>query len=782
MAFSTSFAPQVIGENGYTILPLVTIGETLSNTTGALNSTTAGDYQPVGILDGMGAIRLDSDTVRAFTNHELVDNDGIAYTLTQGTADTSDDYTLTGGRISYFDININTLQIEDAGLAYNTIVGADGNVATSNSVFGQTFADPFGDRTQFRDFEGFSRFCSGGLAEAEQFGTGRGLADNIYFAGEETGGAFAPFGGGNWGLDVSTGTMYQLPYLARGSWENTSEIDTGTTTHVAFILADDQSPFDFDGDDENESPPFYLYVGEKNPSGNFLERNGLTGGDLYVWVPDANRDADGSNDIVNALQFRNAGTTASGAWVKIDNDNVDANGNANPVSQDLDGALSDFDPFGFPTQGNLFAQAEAVNAFNISRPEDVATNPNNPSQIVQAVTGVDNAFIDADGDGADTFGAIYTLDTDFSGFDFTTGTGSLTGVATVLYDGDEDPTRALRSPDNLDWADDGYIYIQEDEAEEDTLATGEILFGLGAVNPNEASIVRLDPNASAAEAAVGGNVLRLAHVDRTQILDPTVPTPATAVDEDGDTFEAAGSITVADQAGNIVTLDAGEWETSGVVDVSTLFDVAGGNVFLANVQAHGLADQDDENSQEGAQSAITDDNLKEGGQLFLMFSPAIGAPSEGRDLISRSSADDDNEMILAFGGNDFIYAGGGNDQIFGNTGNDDLTGGDGNDFIYAGQGDDILTGGNGNDLLSGDLGSDTLIGGAGSDTFVLRSDDTGIETITDFAIGTDIIRLSGFAFADLTLTADGTQTTIAQGSRTVAVLTGVSGLTEASFI
>ena len=248
MAFSTSFAPQVIGENGYTILPLVTIGETLSNTTGALNSTTAGDYQPVGILDGMGAIRLDSDTVRAFTNHELVDNDGIAYTLTQGTADTSDDYTLTGGRISYFDININTLQIEDAGLAYNTIVGADGNVATSNSVFGQTFADPFGDRTQFRDFEGFSRFCSGGLAEAEQFGTGRGLADNIYFAGEETGGAFAPLGVGTgvwmspperctncptW-LAVRGKTPPRLtraqPPTLRLSWRTTSLPSTSTVT------------------------------------------------------------------------------------------------------------------------------------------------------------------------------------------------------------------------------------------------------------------------------------------------------------------------------------------------------------------------------------------------------------------------------------------------------------------------------------------------------------------------------------------------------------------------
>jgi hypothetical protein len=35
--------------------PLVTIGETIPGTTGALNSSTAGDYTPVGILDGLGA-------------------------------------------------------------------------------------------------------------------------------------------------------------------------------------------------------------------------------------------------------------------------------------------------------------------------------------------------------------------------------------------------------------------------------------------------------------------------------------------------------------------------------------------------------------------------------------------------------------------------------------------------------------------------------------------------------------------------------------------------------
>ena len=619
MSFTTSFDSQVIGQLGFRTVPLVTIGDIIPDTTGALNSSTAGDYQPVGILDGMGAIRFDEDTVRAFVNHELVDNAGVPYQLI---GEDGTPYTITGGRISYFDINIETFEIEDAGIAYNRIFDANGNIASDNSIFGQVLANPFDPTsTELRPIEGFSRFCSGGLNEAEQFGPGQGLADDIYFAGEEVGGFFNGVGGANWALDVATGDIYQLPALGRGSWENTSEIDTGTTTHVAFILADDQSPFDFDGDGEVEGAPFYLYVGEKNPdSDNFLERNGLAGGNLYVWVPDANLDDNPDNDIVNALQFRGAGTTATGAWVQIDN-----TGNGTPS---FDGSTG-FDQFGYPTQGNLITQAEAAGAFVISRPEDVATNPNNPSEIVQAVTGVDTFAVDeTTGNGADTFGALYTLDTDFTNL---TGEGLLTATATVLYDGDQDPNRSLRSPDNLDWADDGFIYVQEDEAEEDSL-TGEVLFGQGAANPNEASIVRIDPNASVEDAAVGANVQTIAIVDRSQILDPTVADPTTAVDEDFERTEdgifGGGEVLVTDPSGNEVILDAGEWETSGIIDVSNLFDEGPGSVFLFNVQAHGLADQDEENLEQGDQSALIDDILAEGGQLLLLLSPLESELSE----------------------------------------------------------------------------------------------------------------------------------------------------------
>ncbi len=691
--FTTSFDSQVTTNFGFTSIPLVTIGETISGTTGALNTTTAGDYQPVGILDGLGAIQFDEDTVRAFVNHELVDDEGSVYQVFDGEGNA---FEITGGRISYFDINIDTFAVEDAGIAYNRIFDANGEIAADNSVFGEVFIDPDDTSLGLRPIEGFSRFCSGGLAEAEQFGVGRGLADDIYFAGEEVGGRFNSVGGANWALDIATGDIYQLPAFGRGSWENTSEIDTGTDTHVAFILADDQSPFDFDGDEEVEGAPFYLYVGEKSPdSDDFLERNGLADGNLYVWVPDANTDDNPDNDIVNALDFNGAGTSASGAWVAIDN-------SAQPDLASLDGSTG-FDQFGYPTQGNLITQAEAAGAFVISRPEDVATNPDNPSEIVQAVTGVDTFAVGEDGNGADTFGALYTLDTDFSNL---TSDGSLTATANILYDGDEDPNRTLRSPDNLDFGDDGFIYVQEDEAEEDSL-TGEFLFGQGAANPNEAGIVRVDPNASPEEAAVGANIVRIANIDRSQILDPTIPDPTTAVDEDFERTEdgifGPGEIVVTDQAGNEVILDAGEAETSGIVDVSNLFNEDPGSVFLFDVQFHGLADQDEENPIFGDVSAFNDNNLVEGGQLVLLLNN-LETGTEGDEILNGSN---DSESIQGLAGDDLLIGRGGDDDLAGGEGNDTLRGGEGNDVLAGNEGDDLLAGGSGNDTLNGGVGIDT---------------------------------------------------------------------------
>ncbi|MEO0822354.1 MAG: 5'-nucleotidase C-terminal domain-containing protein, partial [Pseudomonadota bacterium] len=456
--------------DGIVIEPLLTIGETLPDTSGALNATTAGDYTPVGILDGLGAYELNETTVRVFANHELLNFRGTPYEVSDGQGGT---FEMLGARVSYFDIDKETMEITDGGIAYNTIVDANGNVASDTSFLPESFATNFGGAPgDGVELSGFSRFCSSVLVEAGQF-EGRGLADRIYFAGEEDGGGFSSVGGAEWALDVATGIFYQVPAMGRGAWENVTELDTGTETHVAFILADDSSPFNADdfgaeegGDDEVEAAPLFLYVGEKDTAedAGFLARNGLEGGTLYVWVADA-------EGVDSPLEFNGAGNSEGGAFVAIDN-------SPNPDLASQDGSTG-YDEYGYPTQRTLWQRAEDVGAFGFSRPEDVAFNPEDGSEFVLASTGVDTFDVDpATGNGADTFGTMYTMDVDFSDLE------NPTGTLEILYDGDEDATRALRSPDNLDWGDDGLIYVQEDEAEEDSL-TGEPLFGEGAANPNE---------------------------------------------------------------------------------------------------------------------------------------------------------------------------------------------------------------------------------------------------------------------------------------------------------
>ncbi len=268
---NTTQPAQMTGLNGYKVNPIFTVGEQIN------------DYAPPGILDGLGAFAYDEDTVRVFANHELRAELGYAYTLANGTQ-------LTGARVSYFDINKETRELEDAGLAYDTIINRAGEVV---------------DEASDLEFEGINRLCSAQYIEAHQFGEGRGLEDAMFFTGEET-----SDGGTEFVIDPETKTMYAVPWMGRAAWENVTELDTGTTDKVAILIGDDR-----------EAAPLLLYVGEKDNSNpdDFLARNGLKGGKLYTWVPDG--------DVADTPTFLNE-----------DGEPIDA-----------DNAL---DPFGFNGTGN----------------------------------------------------------------------------------------------------------------------------------------------------------------------------------------------------------------------------------------------------------------------------------------------------------------------------------------------------------------------------------------------------------------------------------------------
>ena len=78
-------------------------------------------------------------------------------------------------------------------------------------------------------------------------------------------------------LDVRSGELWALPWLGRAAWESAAALEVSriNRTHVAILVGDDR------GD-----APLLLYVGRKAREGNFVERNGLANGKLYMWVSD----------------------------------------------------------------------------------------------------------------------------------------------------------------------------------------------------------------------------------------------------------------------------------------------------------------------------------------------------------------------------------------------------------------------------------------------------------------------------------------------------------------
>lgn len=447
---------------------------------------TANAYSPVGILDGIGAYALNDDTVRVLVNHELSSGQGAEYALANGTRH-------QGARVSYIDIDKNGRHVVDAGLAYDTAFGRDYNpIATDTS--------------------GYNRLCSSKFVKAGDFG----FVDNLYFTGEETG------GGTEYVVDADNRAIHAAPAMGVAGWENVTPLATGNANKVALLVGDDRA-----------GQAAMLYVGDKDAvgDGSFLDRNGLKQGKLYAWVSDTGETA--------PSQFNTAGSL-NGSWVEIDNRQDGVN----------DGAAGDYDGDGWATQGYLDGQKTAVGAFQFSRPEDVATDPNDGTRAVMASTGRDSI----DG-GADSWGTVYIFDVDFDA----NGDPSGTSVE-IAYDGDADPNRTLRSPDNLDWDDAGNVVLQEDRSTDWSAET------------REASILRM-------LGATGAPSL-LAVMDRAAV-------PAGQTDTDPG--------------------DLGDWESSGILDVSSLFGEDVGSLFLFDVQAHSL--------RGGQIDAL---NLVQGGQLLFL--------------------------------------------------------------------------------------------------------------------------------------------------------------------
>ena len=242
-----------------------------------------------------------------------------------------------------------------------------------------------------------------------------------------------------------------------------------------------------------------------------------------------------------------------------------------------------YDAQGFADQDTQYGLGDLQGMFRFSRPEDVATDPYDHTRAVYTSTGHGLSYP------ADDWGTSYIVDVDLS---------DLSVDLQIIYDGDDagngqfaTPDHGLRSPDNAEWGVDGMIYIQEDEA--------TTLHAFGGASGSEASIWSIDPRNYAIE--------RIAMIDRSAIP--------------GGQYDNAPG-------------DLGNWEPSGILDITHLMDDPDHVVLLSTVMAHSLHG-----------GTIGTLNLNEGGQLLFLDGPPNSGPTLSLHAVLQGPFDESVELM-----------------------------------------------------------------------------------------------------------------------------------------
>lgn len=322
---STTTAPYLLGtEPNVRFTSIATVGDVLDT------KADGSPYRMVGIPDGLGAFDNGDGTFTLLMNHELGATSGIARA-----------HGAIGAFVSQWVIDRTTLQVLD-------VKDAISNVQLWNDA-----TDSFVSSTY-----AIGRLCSADLAEQSAYsftapdGTVYGTQDKIFMTGEEAGSEGKEFGVVVTGAEA--GTAYELAYTGLFSWENavSSSYSQLKTINI--------------GTDDSTGGQVYIYIGEKQTTGNAVEKAGLMYGDLFGLT-------------VSGITAEANGTIANGSFT-LTKLGADEDGNGTP-----DGDVSAM------TGAALEAQSNALGVTKFLRPEDVHFDPTNPNVFYFVTTNGFNA-------------------------------------------------------------------------------------------------------------------------------------------------------------------------------------------------------------------------------------------------------------------------------------------------------------------------------------------------------------------------------------------------------
>ena len=364
---SSSAAPYILGsEPNIRFVSIATVGDVIG----------ANNYRMVGIPDGLGAWdNGDNETFTVVMNHELGSTSGIVR-----------DHGAKGAFVSQLVIDKGNLAVLSADDAIKSVMLW--NDATESFV-SSTYA--------------IGRLCSADLAEQSAYlwtdpnsGITYGTTDKIFMTGEENGSEGKEFGLVLTGAEA--GTAYELAYTGLYSWENALSNPFAQRQTINI------------GTDDSGGGQLYVYVGEKQDTGNAVERAGLMYGDLYGIKVDNFPLEDAASAVA-----------ASGRFT------LQQMGNDGDVSKQ--------------TGAQLEAESVAEGVTGWARPEDGHWDPTNPNVFYFVTTA-----------SVTTNSRLYKLTFD----DITNPLAG--GTVEALLDG----TEGHRMLDNMTVDANGVIWMQED--------------------------------------------------------------------------------------------------------------------------------------------------------------------------------------------------------------------------------------------------------------------------------------------------------------------------------